>query len=279
MPADMHRKLTTILAADAAGYSRLMAKDEPRTLKLLNAARDVFARLIERHEGRIVDTAGDGVLAEFPSVVEAVQCAIEVQQELSAPPSDKGDPLRFRIGIHLGDVMVYEDRLVGEGVNLAARLEAMAKPGSVLISRQVFDQVPSKLSIGFEYLGERRPKNFTEDVSVFEVTSGPARRGVQSRVSSGRSSTAKTQQRHKHSQPEQPKRQGDTERKKCRDHHRSPYSDRHRHRTAALGALAGSGPLCRRGPPLGADPFPPTHPCPACARRRGGPSTVGGQYL
>ena len=170
MPPEVHRKLTTILAADAAGYSRLMESDEERTFGLLHSSFGVFSRLIERHRGRIADTAGDGLIAEFPSVVEAVQCAVEVQQELSGPPQDGGEPLRFRIGIHLGDVMVHGEDLVGEGVNLAARLQSMAEPGGILISRQVYDQVHAKLSIGFDYLGERRPKNFSEDVSVYQVS-------------------------------------------------------------------------------------------------------------
>ncbi len=172
MPAEIHRKLTTILAADAAGYSRLMQANEPRTLGLLRSSFAVFNRLIERHEGRVADTAGDGLIAEFPSVVEAVQCAVEVQQELAPPPDDGGDPMRFRIGIHLGDVMVDGTDLVGEGVNLAARLQSMAEPGGILISQQVYDQVRHKLSIDFDYLGERRPKNFSDDVSVYKVSHG-----------------------------------------------------------------------------------------------------------
>ncbi len=172
MPAEIHRKLTTILAADAAGYSRLMQANEPRTLDLLRSSFAVFTRLIERHAGRIADTAGDGLIAEFPSVVEAVQCAVEVQQELAPPPDDGGDPMHFRIGIHLGDVMVDGEDLVGEGVNLAARLQSMAEPGGILISQQVYDQVRHKLSIDFDYIGERRPKNFSEDVSVYQVSHG-----------------------------------------------------------------------------------------------------------
>ncbi|WP_419907175.1 adenylate/guanylate cyclase domain-containing protein [Hoeflea sp.] len=163
----VQRKLTTILAADAAGYSSAMDADEVGTLSSLRAAREIFSKFIARHNGRIANTAGDGLIAEFPSVVEAVQCAIEVQQELGS--SDNKDGLRFRIGVHLGDVMVDGDDLLGEGVNLAARLEAMAEPGGVLVSQQVYDQVHSKLSVGFQYLGERRPKNFSEDVPVYCV--------------------------------------------------------------------------------------------------------------
>ncbi|UPT64105.1 MAG: adenylate/guanylate cyclase domain-containing protein [Hyphomonadaceae bacterium JAD_PAG50586_4] len=169
--SDVQRKLTTILAADAAGYSSVMEADEVRTLTDLRAARSVFAQFIARHHGRIANTAGDGLIAEFPSVVEAVQCAIEVQRELGA--SAEGG-LRFRIGVHLGDVMVDGDDLLGEGVNLAARLQSMAEPGGILISQQVYDQVQKKLSVGFSYLGEKRPKNFSESVAVYSVGGGDA---------------------------------------------------------------------------------------------------------
>ena len=172
MSTKVQRKLTTILAADAAGYSRAMEMDEVKAFDALRSARSVFSKFIERHDGRIVNTAGDGLIAEFPSVVEAVQCAIEVQQELGGHSNDQDDTMRFRIGIHLGDVMIDGTDLLGEGVNLAARLESMAEPGGVLISQQVYDQVQHKLTIGFEYLGEKRPKNFTEDVSVYRLSLG-----------------------------------------------------------------------------------------------------------
>lgn len=164
--SQVQRKLTTILAADAASYSTVMEADEVGTLAALRAARAVFQQFIERHHGRIANTAGDGLIAEFPSVVEAVQCAIEVQRELGA---DANSDLRFRIGVHLGDVMVDGDDLLGEGVNLAARLQSMADPGGILISQQVYDQVQKKLSVGFSYLGEKRPKNFAESVAVYSV--------------------------------------------------------------------------------------------------------------
>lgn len=170
MASDIQRKLTTILAADAEGYSREMEADEVRTLGALRAARAVFTKMIESHRGRIANTAGDGLIAEFPSAVEAVRCAVEVQRELGSL-TDIG-ALRFRIGIHLGDVLVDGDDLLGEGVNLAARLQTMAEPGGVLISQQVYDQVQKKLSIGFEYLGDKRPKNFAEDVAVYRIAGG-----------------------------------------------------------------------------------------------------------
>jgi len=176
--SQVQRKLTTILAADADGYSRVMEADEVGTLGALRAARNVFQQSIARHHGRIANTAGDGLIAEFPSVVEAVQCAVEVQRELGA---DAEGGLRFRIGVHLGDVLIDGEDLLGEGVNLAARLQSMAEPGGILISQQVYDQVQKKLSVGFHYLGERQPKNFAESVNVYSVGDGdgaaPAKKG------------------------------------------------------------------------------------------------------
>lgn len=182
--SQVQRKLTTILAADAASYSSVMEADEVGTLSALRASRAVFQQFIERHHGRIANTAGDGLIAEFPSVVEAVQCAIEVQRELSAGANNG---LRFRIGVHLGDVMVDGQDLLGEGVNLAARLQSMAEPGGILISQQVYDQVQKKLSVGFEYLGEKRPKNFEESVAVYSVGGdGAARPRPAARAQEGR---------------------------------------------------------------------------------------------
>lgn len=177
--ARVERKLTTILVADAVGYSRAMAADEAAALTALRAARAVFARLIERHRGRIFSKAGDGLLAEFPSVVEAVQCAIEVQRELAGRHAAPG-ATQFRIGVHLGDVMVDGDDLFGDGVNLAARLESMAEPAGILISQAVYDQVHTKLEIGFDYLGQQRPKNLGTEVPVYRVAlDGGSRRGPQ----------------------------------------------------------------------------------------------------
>ena len=164
----VERKLTTILAADVAGYSRLMAEDEVAALAALRGARAVFGRLIERHRGRIANTAGDGLIADFPSVVEAVHCAVEVQTELGAA----GSAMRFRIGIHLGDVMVEDGDLLGEGVNLAARLQAMAEPGGVLISQPVYDQVRSKVPVSIEALGARQPRNLPEPVALYRLVIG-----------------------------------------------------------------------------------------------------------
>ncbi|TNJ43371.1 adenylate/guanylate cyclase domain-containing protein [Phaeobacter sp. B1627] len=172
------RKLTTILAADAEQFSTAMTADEVGTFTELQAARDVFFKLISRHGGRVANTAGDGLIADFPSVVEAVQCAIEVQQELAA----KDTALSFRIGVHLGDVICDGEDLIGEGVNLAARLQTMAEPGGVLISQQVYDHVKNKLTIGFEYLGDRRPRNMPEDIPVYRIALGAPRRSKTAQV-------------------------------------------------------------------------------------------------
>ena len=182
MSSGVQRKLATILAADAEGYSRAMGTDELGTLAALRSAREVFASLIERHGGRIVNTAGDGLIAEFPSVVEAVQCAIEVQRELAGAKKKSDKNLNFRIGVHLGDVLIDGTDLLGEGVNLAARLQTMAEPGGILISQQVYDQVHGKLSIRFDYLGQRRPKNFTEDITVYRVELDGKRRPARKRT-------------------------------------------------------------------------------------------------
>jgi adenylate cyclase len=176
MTTEIERKLPTILAADVDGYSRLMETDEVDAMAALKDSRGVFARLIERHRGRIANTAGDGLIADFPSVVEAVRCAAEVQTELDARNRrrDPGRAMRFRIGVHVGDVMVDGGDLFGEGVNLAARLQGMAEPGGVLISQTVYDQVRNKLSVGYEYLGEREAKNLAGPVPVYRlVLDGP----------------------------------------------------------------------------------------------------------
>jgi adenylate cyclase len=171
MADSVERKLTTILCADVHGYSRLMEQDEAATLATLKLYRDAMDGLILRHRGRVVSTAGDGLLADFPSVVEAVQCAIEIQQELAGRNRSLPDARRmaFRIGINLGDIMLHDGDLYGEGVNVAARLEALAEPGGICISRTVYDQVRNKLTVGFDFLGDRPVKNISEPVPVFRV--------------------------------------------------------------------------------------------------------------
>jgi len=189
----VERKLTTILVADAVGYSRAMATNEAAALAALRAARAIFVRLVERHRGRIFSKAGDGLLAEFPSVVEAVQCAVEVQRELAGRNAAPG-ATKFRIGIHLGDVMVDGDDLFGDGVNLAARLESMAEPGGILISQTVYDQVRGKLEIDFDFLGLKRPKNLASEVPVYRVALGGAARGWFGQAENRSGNRARTQE-------------------------------------------------------------------------------------
>jgi class 3 adenylate cyclase len=169
---DMKRKLTTIFCADVSGYSRMMGADEARTLAVLKEYREAIEGFIARHHGRVVSWSGDGLLAEFGSVVEAVQCAAEVQRELKARNSSRDEDLRmtFRIGINLGDVMADGDDIFGEGVNIAARLQQMAVPGGILVSSPVYEQVRGKLSMGFSALGNQSVKNIAGEVSVYAVT-------------------------------------------------------------------------------------------------------------
>ncbi|MBR0834684.1 guanylate cyclase [Bradyrhizobium manausense] len=167
------RRLTTVLCADVHGYSRLMEADETGTLERLRRSRTAIARLVERHDGRIVNTWGDAVIAEFASVVEAVQCAVEIQQEISNQASDvpQANAMRFRIGINLGDVMVDGTNIYGDGVNIASRLQELAEPGGVVISSSVYDQVHNKLSVGFDCLGQRPLKNIAP-LTSYRLTLG-----------------------------------------------------------------------------------------------------------
>src|ERR1700730_12694805 len=139
----MERKLTAILCADVYGYSRLMGEDEEATLRSLSSHRKLVDSLIEQHHGRFVNSAGDSVLAEFVSVVNAVQCAVEIQTMLKAKNANLSAERRmeFRIGVNLGDVMVDGDQVYGDGVNVAARLESLAEPGAICISRTVHEQI------------------------------------------------------------------------------------------------------------------------------------------
>jgi adenylate cyclase len=167
------RRLTTVLCADVHGYSRLMGADEAGTLGTLRRYRTAIAGLVERHDGRIVNTWGDAVIAEFASVVEAVQCAVEIQQEISSQNSDPphAHQMRFRIGVNLGDVMVDGSDIFGDGVNIAARLQELAEPGGVVVSASVYDQVHNKLSVGFDCLGQQQMKNVAP-VTSYRVTMG-----------------------------------------------------------------------------------------------------------
>ena len=172
------RRLAAILAADAVGYSRMMGADEEGTLRILRAHRAVIDGIIAFHHGRIINTAGDSVLAEFESAVEAVRCAVEIQDALKT----RNDALRevermlFRIGVNLGDVMVSEDNLHGDGVNVAARLESVAEPGGVYIASSVYDQIAGKLNLTFVDIGSRELKNIARPIHVYKLSgTAPAR--------------------------------------------------------------------------------------------------------
>jgi class 3 adenylate cyclase/pimeloyl-ACP methyl ester carboxylesterase len=176
--ASMGRRLAAILAADIAGYSRLMGEDEAATVRDLKGHQAAVLPLVSRYGGRIIDTAGDGILAEFPSVISATECAVEIQTVMAT--RNEGVPesrrMRFRIGINLGDVIHDEARIYGDGINVAARLEGIAEPGGICISRQVFDQVNRALKADFQALGPRTFKNIAQPVDVFAIA--PADRGA-----------------------------------------------------------------------------------------------------
>ncbi len=167
----IRRRLAAILAADIAGYSRLMGQDEAATVRDLKGHQAVILPLVGRHGGRIIDTAGDGILAEFPSVIGATECAVEIQTVMAARNKDVPEHRRmlFRIGINLGDVIHDETRIYGDGINVAARLEGLAEPTGVLVSRAVHDQVRDRLDLAFEDLGDRELKNIARPVRVYRV--------------------------------------------------------------------------------------------------------------
>jgi adenylate cyclase len=181
---EVKRKLTAILSADVKGYSRLMGEDEKGTVRILNTYKEVMTNLIERHRGRVVGAPGDNVLAEFGSVVNAVACAVEIQKELKTRNADLPENRRmdFRIGINLGDVIEDGEQILGDGVNIAARLESLSEAGGICISGTAYDQVENKLSLGYEYLGEQPVKNIAKPVRVYRVLVEPkavAQRGLE----------------------------------------------------------------------------------------------------
>jgi adenylate cyclase len=169
------RRLVAILSADAAGYSRLMGDDEAATVRTITEYREVISATVGRHGGRVVDAPGDNVLAEFSSVVDAVECAVEIQHELSSRNAALPDSRRmlFRIGINLGDVIVEGARLYGDGVNIAARLEGLAEGGGVCLSGPAYDQVEGKLPLAYDFLGEHTVKNIARPVRVYRVRLEP----------------------------------------------------------------------------------------------------------
>jgi len=178
-PLTVKRRLTCILAADAVGYSQQMGLDEENTIRVLSAHRAVIDGIITFHGGRIISTAGDSVLAEFSSVVEAVRCAVEIQEALKTRNDALPDKskMHFRVGVNLGDVVVKNDDLLGDGVNVAARLETLAEPGGICISSSVYDQITGKLDLGFQDIGEQALKNISRPIRVYRVsgTAAPQR--------------------------------------------------------------------------------------------------------
>src|SRR5271157_3718747 len=172
---DIKRKLTAILSADVKGYSRLMGEDEEWTLRTLTTYKEMMRSLLQQHRGQVVGTAGDSVLAEFPSVVDAVQCAVEIQQVLRAKNAmlPENRRMEFRIGINLGDVVEEGDTIYGDGVNIAARLESLAEAGGICISGTVYEHIKNKLAFGYEYVGEQSVKNIKEPVKIYRVVMEP----------------------------------------------------------------------------------------------------------
>ena len=173
----INRRLAAILAADIAGYSRLMDEDEEATVAALKGHQAVVLPLVSRYGGQVIDTAGDGILAEFASVINATECAVEIQTVMAMRNESVPQHRRmlFRIGINLGDVIHDETRIYGDGINVAARLEGIAEPGGICISRQVFEQVNRTLKANFESLGPRALKNIAQQVDVFAIA--PLQRG------------------------------------------------------------------------------------------------------
>jgi len=176
---EVKRKLAAILSADVKGYSRLMGDDEEGTIRTLNAYKEVITGFIQKHQGRVVGTAGDSMLAEFASVVDAVRCAVDIQRELKTRNADLPENRRmeFRIGVNLGDVVEDGEQILGDGVNIAARLESLSESGGICISGTAFDQVRNKLDLGYEYLGEQTVKNIALPVRVYKVLMEPEAAG------------------------------------------------------------------------------------------------------
>jgi len=176
---EVKRKLAAILSADVKGYSRLMGEDEKGTVHMLKAYKELMAGLIQHHHGRLVDTTGDNLMAEFASVVDAVECAVEIQKELKTRNADLPENRRmeFRLGVNLGDVIEDGEKILGDGVNIAARLESLADAGGICISGTAYDHVENKLSLGYEYLGEQTVKNIAKPVRVYRVLMEPEAAG------------------------------------------------------------------------------------------------------
>jgi adenylate cyclase len=172
---DFKRKLTAILSADVKGYSRLMGEDDEATVRTITAYREVITEVVQKHRGRVVDSPGDNILAEFASVIDAVRSGVEIQQELKTKNAELPDErkMEFRIGVNLGDVIHEEERIYGDGVNVAARVESLAEAGGVCVSGTVFDQIENKLPLGYEFLGEQSVKNISKPVRIYKALMDP----------------------------------------------------------------------------------------------------------
>ena len=170
-PQDLERRLAAILSADVQGYARLMGQDEVATVRTITAYREVVAELIGRFRGRVVDMPGDNILAEFASAIAAVECSARIQSELKTRNQElpKERRMHFRIGINVGDVIIDGERIYGDGVNIAARLESLAPGGGICISGTVFDQIETKLDLDYASLGRRQVKNISQPVRVYQV--------------------------------------------------------------------------------------------------------------
>src|SRR5512139_185921 len=173
------RKLAAILSADVKGYSRLMGENEVVTLKTLSAYFQIMTTLIQKHQGRVLNIAGDNLLADFESVVDAVQCGMEIQKELRSKNAElaEGRGVEFRIGVNLGDVIREGETIYGDGVNIAERVQSLAEGGGICISGTAYDQVENKLSLGYQYLGEQLVKNIAKPVRVYRVLMEPEAAG------------------------------------------------------------------------------------------------------
>ena len=185
------RKLAAILSADVEGYSRLMDDDEEATVRTITSYRSTITDLVQQYRGRVVDSPGDNLLAEFASVVDSVNCAVEIQRDLSERNTELAynRQMQFRIGVNLGDVIEDDGNIYGDGVNIAARVESLAEAGGICISGRAYDQILNKLGLEYENLGEHQVKNISVPIRVYRVLSHPgaaAHRVVQAKETVGR---------------------------------------------------------------------------------------------
>jgi adenylate cyclase len=167
----LQRQLKAILSADVKDYSRLMTEDELWTIKTINRFRGLISSHVQRYSGRVVDSPGDNILAEFGSVVNAVECAIAIQEDLGVRNNllPENRRMEYRIGVNLGDVVIERGRIYGDGVNIAARIENLSDPGGISISGTVYDQIENRLSLEYEFIGERLVKNIRKPVRVYRI--------------------------------------------------------------------------------------------------------------